>query len=691
MRISLVSTRLLALASLLAWHVAAAFHQRPSDIEIKKTLLRTAAKDGRYVSRMLQTEGLFGEAEVTPSDGANTEYHVFTLIDPTTCIPKPPSNGCDCGTSHAFLMSDTNSSSLECVQLWSDNDTFVTAVNMANKDTLMFDVRPSSTNANVINAFNTSWGVLKSQVQPFSKVINEASTDDTSFNIIIVGTPNGAKATASNDLRSNVTDSTIPDFPMAICRAWVNPKNKSKWIPISDSNIQAYSDPNVQFRYSPINSREFVMKNREIDEYGKQKKYWEFASSTIKEFAGAISAAATGGAVSTPPWYMTLGLNIYSLVLGLQEPENPLADFLIESFETINENIFKLSQLVNDLVLEIRKDIADTTLDEFMIHLQSIDFAYQKLIKAAKAPDNVKALYRESYRAACNVPHFTPEDIIRNLYGYACGDATKDTPRTDCTITQTKNRGTCSYGRKKRNDIFFLYVEDSQKLTNPLNIFKDWLLRSMWLAFFHFQACLPPESASCNVKIEDPVYIQTTNDLALAISEVVDNFDRVEHCFLDNFRDALTDKFISQITNLNDCLASDDVKKNEGNAELAELKEQEINVCLSKQIFGYINNPQQPQFNRFYWSIAVFSFLDEDEENAFNKDGSRCTVDYHEGSTDVPNRGSRMVPRVEYSDKKKRYFFFIYVSKTLFDQKGFTATKDLQAFKDLNVLPFFHG
>ena len=55
MRVSLVSmTWSLTLAALLAWNVASAFDQRTSEIESKRSLLRTAGEDGRYASRVLQ-------------------------------------------------------------------------------------------------------------------------------------------------------------------------------------------------------------------------------------------------------------------------------------------------------------------------------------------------------------------------------------------------------------------------------------------------------------------------------------------------------------------------------------------------------------------------------------------------------------------------------------------------------------
>jgi len=78
----------------------------------KKLSLRSSVGGGRSVPKTLLFGGLFdnsgqlGTASATDVS-SSTEYYVSTTTDPSTCVPKPASNGCNCGTSHAFVMSNT--------------------------------------------------------------------------------------------------------------------------------------------------------------------------------------------------------------------------------------------------------------------------------------------------------------------------------------------------------------------------------------------------------------------------------------------------------------------------------------------------------------------------------------------------------------------------------------------------------
>ena len=70
------------------------------------------------------------------------------------------------------------------------------------------------------------------------------------------------------------------------------------------------------------------------------------------------------------------------------------------------------------------------------------------------------------HRNAYNAPHATPDDIFRNLYGYACGS--KGLNR-ECSRSEEGGTGACLFGSKKRHYVLDIY---NDLLPMVISVFK---------------------------------------------------------------------------------------------------------------------------------------------------------------------------------------------------------------------------
>jgi hypothetical protein len=201
-----------------------------------------------------------------------------------------------------------------------------------------------------------------------------------------------------------------------------------------------------------------------------------------------------------------------------------------DRFNKMNIAIKKLSNQVRDGFDVIRKDLADIQLDELMASLQAMNFAYQNMQQVTlqtNVTTQIKNIYTDRYRAACNRPHFTPEDIFRNLYGYACGD----NKARRCDVHGVKDgMGSCKYGVKKRQYILGITIETANKRPSSLRSIGEWILQAMLLAQFHFDVCLPADATTCNDPFTDQIRYQTAADQMLAFQEVATNVERESIC-----------------------------------------------------------------------------------------------------------------------------------------------------------------
>jgi len=258
----------------------------------------------------------------------------------------------------------------------------------------------------------------------------------------------------------------------------------------------------------------------------------------------------------------------------------------------------------------------------------------------------------------CNVPFRSPADILRNLYGYACGDKGNV---TDCNVIQIA--GQCRYASRKQNFLVDKFVDFAKLNVKEFSAFSTWLRSSMMLALFHHGACLPLEQSSCNDKTVDPVFNKTTQELEAAVDEVIDNLGRVEYCFKQRFRETINPVLIVEKINVKECLTNITFQPLNPDCT-ANFKEECKNLCMAKTIIKYFEdiNATAGQFFDHDWMVTVFSFSkDEDKSN-------RDIHDY--AGEERYEYGYKQVELVDLGGgSNKRNFHFMYRLKNITETK----------------------
>jgi hypothetical protein len=157
-----------------------------------------------------------------------------------------------------------------------------------------------------------------------------------------------------------------------------------------------------------------------------QKEAGEKLSENYAITGAALSVAA---AMASPTYVAALafGSAIFQLVSLVQakNEKDPLFENIQQEFQKTNNLISALSTEASAGFRQIRVDLADAELDGIMESIQAMQYAYtemQQVVELSDASVGLKRLYADRYRETCHVPHYKPEDIFRNLYGYACGD-----------------------------------------------------------------------------------------------------------------------------------------------------------------------------------------------------------------------------------------------------------------------------
>jgi hypothetical protein len=130
-------------------------------------------------------------------------------------------------------------------------------------------------------------------------------------------------------------------------------------------------------------------------------------------------------------------------IWGAKSDADVTNSLINKRFNELSLQVSKLSDMVADGFSQIRKDLADNELDELMGYLQAIDYAYKNMLNATLTADmipQVKKVYVDRYRDACNRPQFTADDIFRQFYGFACGDTGSS---RDCDAANGDQTGVC--------------------------------------------------------------------------------------------------------------------------------------------------------------------------------------------------------------------------------------------------------
>ena len=318
----------------------------------------------------------------------------------------------------------------------------------------------------------------------------------------------------------------------------------------------------------------------------------------------------------------------------------------------MHDSIKKLSNQVDAGFSRVRKDLGDIELDNLLSSLQAMQFTYEGMHAAVTDTDlpvQIKKTYIEKYRAACNVPQHTPEDLFRQFYGFACGDNAAD---RECDAGQGEDTGTCKFGVQRRQYLLDIYHDEEGKdIVTNVQGFGRWILNAMLLAQFHYNSCLPADAASCNDPFTDPIRKKTSHNLQLAFEETADNVQNRLDCILkERFYEFLGkddgDFFRNYVEN-EECFDEVEVEWNDPNYHT------NVNACMADKTRVAL----ETYFYDKYWTVVVYS-CGAFGCDVFPEDDTvkRC-ASYEVGN----NFGCISVDKVDFPSKgTDRYFHLMF-------------------------------
>jgi len=243
------------------------------------------------------------------------------------------------------------------------------------------------------------------------------------------------------------------------------------------------------------------------------------ALSLISATAGVISQvakfASVFGALGAAASFVSAGLTVFGPLFGLKSSQALLKMAIMDSFQQVNDKLISVQIQIRQGFLDISLLIGDIALDELAARLDSAARAFNNLVNTTRndtmagalttrARDLAAYYYEPRFRALCNEPYMTPEDIFYGLYGYACLE--------------------CEYASRKRADLLSLAAQQN-KLSDQLFLerFGLFIMRGMANAMFLHTVCLPPVEGSCVDHSSDEVWERGITQMENASAEVVNN------------------------------------------------------------------------------------------------------------------------------------------------------------------------
>ncbi len=221
------------------------------------------------------------------------------------------------------------------------------------------------------------------------------------------------------------------------------------------------------------------------DEIGVLEQLAKFSS-----FAAAIgpAAAIAGSAVA-----------ILGPMLGLKSQDDILLDAIMTGFQQITSQLNTIQFELRAGFLELAVLIGDVALDELASRLTAHQRAFNAFVNAT---DATQSLYETRWRAVCNTPLLTPEDLFYDLYGYVCDK--------------------CTFGSRKRADFY-----DKALKSNPnsgstfLSAFANFMLRGMSQALTLHSLCPPITEGSCADRAIDAQWSDGVRKMQQAMDESI--------------------------------------------------------------------------------------------------------------------------------------------------------------------------
>jgi hypothetical protein len=213
---------------------------------------------------------------------------------------------------------------------------------------------------------------------------------------------------------------------------------------------------------------------------------------TFEKFSRAASLISGGAGL------LSVGFSFIGPLLGMKSQQDQILDAIQSGFTQLNSRLTDVQIEIRTGFQRLAEVIRDVTLDDLAGQIDSTGRMFNNYVNASVTGRT--QIYGPKFRAACNEPFKTPEDIFYNLYGYVC---------TECTFAS----------RKRANFTEIAKKENKLSDTNFLLSFGNFILQGMIQSMFLHEVCLPPLDGSCTDKSTDETYKYTMEKMQLAFAE----------------------------------------------------------------------------------------------------------------------------------------------------------------------------
>jgi hypothetical protein len=196
---------------------------------------------------------------------------------------------------------------------------------------------------------------------------------------------------------------------------------------------------------------------------------------------------------------LSLGLNLLGPLTGFggQSTDDAILKTVTEGFQQLNDRLTDLQEQIRTGFLDVSILVGDVVLDALASDLDATFRAYQNYVNAT---NETRPFYDSTFRAVCNAPFHTPQDVFYNLYGFACSN--------------------CTFASFKRVNLIALAAKQN-RFSPPLFMskFGNFIVQSMFNALYLHSVCLPPIEGSCVDHSTDKVWLAGVERMQKAANE----------------------------------------------------------------------------------------------------------------------------------------------------------------------------
>jgi hypothetical protein len=192
-------------------------------------------------------------------------------------------------------------------------------------------------------------------------------------------------------------------------------------------------------------------------------------------------------------------------LFGLKSQDDILFEAITEGFRQVNSRLDTIQFEMRAGFLDVSILIGDVALDELASRLTAHQRAFNTYANATGA---TRSLYEPRWRAICNAPFLSPEDLFYDLYGYVCES--------------------CTFASRKRADLL-TKAEESNPISGSrfFDTFAYFMLRGMAQATSLHSLCLPPVEGACADRASDSQWNDGIATMQKAMEEAIQRISNV--------------------------------------------------------------------------------------------------------------------------------------------------------------------